>query len=84
MKEMSLVSACIDFFGLKPGQDRMAFMRDAMRDDKEDFDEKMRLLKEWCDLQIHRRDTLDMHRQNRVLLARRDPDFQRFLAKCLP
>lgn len=28
MKEMSLVSACIDFFKLKDGQDRMAFMRD--------------------------------------------------------
>ena len=28
MKEMSLVTACIDFFGLKPGQDRMGFMKD--------------------------------------------------------
>lgn len=28
MKEMSMIQACIDFFGLKSGQDRMAFMRD--------------------------------------------------------
>ena len=28
MKEMSLISACIDFFGLKQGQDRMQFMKD--------------------------------------------------------
>ena len=27
MKEMSLLQACIDFFGLKPGQDRMTFMK---------------------------------------------------------
>lgn len=27
MKEMSLLQAAIDFFGLKPGQDRMTFMK---------------------------------------------------------
>lgn len=27
MKEMSLLQACIDFFGLKEGQDRMSFMK---------------------------------------------------------
>ena len=28
MKEMSLITACIDFFGLKNGQDKMSFMKD--------------------------------------------------------
>lgn len=28
MKELTLIQACIDFFGLRDGQSRMDFMRD--------------------------------------------------------
>ena len=31
MKEMSLLQASIDFFGLRAGQDRMSFMKDEFK-----------------------------------------------------
>ncbi|HEU4344783.1 MAG TPA: hypothetical protein VFU31_24810 [Candidatus Binatia bacterium] len=31
MKEMGILQACIDFFGLKQGQSRMDFMRDEFK-----------------------------------------------------
>ena len=52
------------------------YRKDAMRDDKDELAEKMRLLKEWCDLQINRRGTP-------LPTLPSDPAFQRFMAKVL-